>query len=345
VDVPFRGAALLLGLHERATFRLGPLRLVLRHVRPDPAPRRAWAERLDLPFLSLLVMVLCTAAVLGRMLALGGVPAFRGEDNLLRNDTTWRVRTAPPAEKPHFVVHPAPVRASGGDGRPLGDRHPVASPTPEGAARAKLRAKGVLGVLDQMRGDLARVFDSGPAPGANALANALKSLDGPRTGASSTTGVEGWGTRPGGSGGPGPFGIPGLGPGDGRGPGHGPGLGGEFGLPRRAHEPAAPPPPKPEIDCPAAREVVGNAIRRHHSEIRACYENELAHDPELRGRLSLEFDLLPDGEVSAASVHESTLGGAVEECILRRAQRWLVPLPSGCGLVHVNYPFVFERSR
>lgn len=127
--------------------------------------------------------------------------------------------------------------------------------------------------------------------------------------------------------------------------------------------PATPPPlPPPEPEPPSAptvsdgtevrgsldREVIRSTIRRHVSEVRYCYEEALARDPTLAGRVTVSFVIGPTGAVQSASSSRSTLSGPrateVAECIVRRVRTWTFPAPDGGGIVAVDYPFVFTSS-
>lgn len=91
------------------------------------------------------------------------------------------------------------------------------------------------------------------------------------------------------------------------------------------------------------REAVGEVVRRHASQIRYCYQRELAKDPSLSGRVVVKFVIAGDGSVSTASVKSSSLDSSpVEQCLTGRVRRMRFPAPQGGGIVIVSYPFVFE---
>ena len=82
-------------------------------------------------------------------------------------------------------------------------------------------------------------------------------------------------------------------------------------------------------------------VRSHIQEVRHCYEQGLARDPNLKGRVTLAFTVDRVGAVTAASVAEDTLSDAsVGACIAKVARRW--KFPGGVGVVQIRYPFVLE---
>lgn len=94
---------------------------------------------------------------------------------------------------------------------------------------------------------------------------------------------------------------------------------------------------------PLLAEGIRKAVRAHLDEVRACYDQGLARDPKLIGRVSVELTIGPTGEVALAVVQESTLNDpAVGRCIADAAKTWKFPEPEGGGNVVVTYPFVLE---
>ncbi len=90
------------------------------------------------------------------------------------------------------------------------------------------------------------------------------------------------------------------------------------------------------------RDIVRRIVRAHINEVRFCYEQALARDPGLAGRLAIQFVIDASGSVSIAVVEESTLADAqVGTCTTKAVKRWRFPKPAGSSVV-VTYPFVFE---
>ncbi len=94
-----------------------------------------------------------------------------------------------------------------------------------------------------------------------------------------------------------------------------------------------------------SKEVIRRYIRRHINQIRFCYEQQLARQPDLNGRVAVRFVISSSGAVSSSSVASSTLGDpTAETCIARAVQRIAFPQPEGGGVVIVTYPFMFQSA-
>lgn len=88
--------------------------------------------------------------------------------------------------------------------------------------------------------------------------------------------------------------------------------------------------------------VINETIRGAMSEIGACYRQQLAVDPKLRGSLTVRFVIETDGTVSSAATKSSTLNSpAFEACVNARFTRLRFPAGISPGPVAVSYPFVF----
>jgi len=350
VEVPFRGASLLLGLHERMTWELGGLRLVVRHVRAHPRERMPWLSHVDAAFTSTLVMVLLAAIVAVRMFLLDEGGFTLHEDALAKRPVSWNTHVRPPPPPKEPLARGGAPRPEGAAGKRDAPARQVAPPRPGGVDAAKrardiatVRQTGLLELL-QRAGPVSELFGAGgPTSGINAALNALHAGTQP----GDSQGVEGLGSRgPHDGGGGNTFGPGGTGPGGwGTDPRGRPSLE-LFDAPRVPGAPRTPP-VRPQVQgCEHAREVVGRAIRMRHSQIRYCYERELQKDPNLRGKITLGFELTPTGDVATSDIRESTMGSEpVETCLRNAVRTWRIPLPAGCGQVQVSYPFVFERAQ
>lgn len=91
----------------------------------------------------------------------------------------------------------------------------------------------------------------------------------------------------------------------------------------------------------AAAQVVA-LIRQRLSAIRACYERELRRNPQLAGKVTVDFTIQTTGSVSGVRASENTTGdAAVATCVTGVVQRFRWnPGPEG-GSVTFSYPFVF----
>ena len=124
----------------------------------------------------------------------------------------------------------------------------------------------------------------------------------------------------------------------GNGSGYGRGAGGLGG--RRARAPDVIP-GVANVRGQLDKEIIRRIIRRHINEVKYCYEQELTKQPDLGGRIMVQFTIAASGQVIASVLQNSTLGnGRVENCTVQAVRRWEFPAPLGGGIVIVSYPFV-----
>jgi len=154
-------------------------------------------------------------------------------------------------------------------------------------------------------------------------------------------GADGLGLSGAGTGGGG-IGLSSLGTlGGGIGTGHG--LGAGHGRPSGSHATSA-----PKVRVGAVRvsgrlplEVIERIARQNFGRFRLCYEQGLARNPSLRGRVSARFVIDGDGVTSNVSDAGSDLADAgVTSCVLAALSGLSFPEPEG-GTVTVVYPILF----
>ncbi|MCJ8275874.1 MAG: AgmX/PglI C-terminal domain-containing protein, partial [Bdellovibrionales bacterium] len=82
--------------------------------------------------------------------------------------------------------------------------------------------------------------------------------------------------------------------------------------------------------------------------IRSCYERELNRNPNIGGKLMLNFDIGEQGRVvGRPSVNwgDSTLKNrTVAGCVLNRLKQWRFPDPPRNQVVNVIYPLAFSAK-
>lgn len=104
---------------------------------------------------------------------------------------------------------------------------------------------------------------------------------------------------------------------------------------------AAPAQPAPGLSKAQVRAVV----ERHIGEIQWCFENQLKTEPNLSGRVVLEWIVEPSGDVASVVASESSMpSDPAVTCMTRKATAWKFPEPSG-GSATVSFPFVFNNLR
>ena len=91
------------------------------------------------------------------------------------------------------------------------------------------------------------------------------------------------------------------------------------------------------------KDEVGEVIHRHLSEVRYCYESAMLRQPDIEGKLVINFVIGSVGGVNSSEVKSSTLPDPrLDDCVLRRLGTWKFPKPKGGINVAVSYPFIFK---
>jgi TonB family protein len=133
-------------------------------------------------------------------------------------------------------------------------------------------------------------------------------------------------------------GLIGRGGGGGTGSGYGRGSGAGFGGRGRRV-------PRVRVATPTVsggldRNIIRRITRAHINEVRHCYNQGLTRNPELEGRVTVDFTINAEGRVTQSSVQDTSLSDErVGTCITRAVKRWKFPKPQGGGFVTVRYPF------
>ncbi|MFK7998147.1 MAG: AgmX/PglI C-terminal domain-containing protein [Polyangiales bacterium] len=92
-----------------------------------------------------------------------------------------------------------------------------------------------------------------------------------------------------------------------------------------------------------SRETIRRVVRRHHNEVKFCYERALQSNPGLEGRVTTRFMISPSGAVVGSSIVGSTLRHSeTESCVRDVLTRFTFPSPDNGGMVSVTYPFTFS---
>lgn len=90
---------------------------------------------------------------------------------------------------------------------------------------------------------------------------------------------------------------------------------------------------------------IQGVVREHRDELGFCFAWQLHSRPELGGRLTMEFVIGPDGQVSESRVVDDELGDeTVQRCFVGVTRRMEFPAPEGGGDVTVRYPFILRAD-
>jgi TonB family protein len=91
--------------------------------------------------------------------------------------------------------------------------------------------------------------------------------------------------------------------------------------------------------------AVNKQVLARLGRIRHCYEQELATDRSLSGKIVVHWTIDLDGTTANVSIENATVQmGKVAACVVDRVKRWrFVPAPKE-GRVEMSFPFVFQPS-
>lgn len=93
------------------------------------------------------------------------------------------------------------------------------------------------------------------------------------------------------------------------------------------------------------KEEIRRVVQAHVSEVKRCYEQALARQPGLEGRVVLKFTIGKTGTVVATNVQETSLNDRqVEQCMVAASLKWTFPKPKGEGMVTFTYPFTLKSG-
>jgi len=88
---------------------------------------------------------------------------------------------------------------------------------------------------------------------------------------------------------------------------------------------------------------IRDVMREHHEEFGFCFAWQLHTHPDLGGRLTMEFEIGPDGGVTGARIIDDALGDeTVSRCFVNVTRRMEFPAGPREGPVVVRYPFILS---
>jgi pSer/pThr/pTyr-binding forkhead associated (FHA) protein len=343
----------------------GGLRVEARLGAAPPPARGAWWQRANWRFAHLVLVLGFVAAVL---LVLGAMPG-PGPASPAAAEESLRAAArfvAPPAPPPPARVARGEVpRAEKEPAGENGEKHRGAEgqmgrrEAPKTQARSAPKAivrddreivkqSGLLAVLGSGKGapdGLSTVLGRGGLGGD--LRGAVGNMFGATVGDSFGFGGLGLkGTGQGGGGGGDTIGIGAVGT-KGRGGGMGGYGAGVGGLGSKADRDIGLAAADPRVLGAIDPELIRRVIREHASQVRYCYEQQLALNPRLQGKVSIRWQIESDGRVTNPQVEaaETTLASVeVQRCIVSRIVTWEFPKPRGGGIAIVKYPWILRTA-
>ncbi len=101
----------------------------------------------------------------------------------------------------------------------------------------------------------------------------------------------------------------------------------------------------PDVDsADVDRGKLTEFVRARKRAIQGCYEKELKRNPSLKGKVTVNFNINPQGRAVNVEVEDGGLGNeAVLSCIKTTVRGWVFPFKPESD-VPVSYPFVFAPA-
>ena len=92
----------------------------------------------------------------------------------------------------------------------------------------------------------------------------------------------------------------------------------------------------------AGADTVLQVVRERTGEVQHCYEQALKRDPDLHGRVEMQWTIQRSGRVVGVGVHHDTTGDEeLTACITASIEGWLFPVDKANG--DVVFPFVLTQ--
>ncbi len=93
------------------------------------------------------------------------------------------------------------------------------------------------------------------------------------------------------------------------------------------------------------KDTVRRIVRAHINEVRSCYNAGLTRNPNLEGRVIVQFSIIGTGKVSTSVVQENTTKDeSVGNCVAKAVKRWQFPKVANGGTALVSYPFRLTKG-
>jgi pSer/pThr/pTyr-binding forkhead associated (FHA) protein len=340
----------------------GRLAIEARPRKPSPVKGAPWWERINYQVLNLFLILFFLQA--GFIVAANNFPYDTDvlADDLFKNPSRMAKFVIKPPEaqpKPRGPKGDAEKKDEPGEAaeKHKGDEGQMGKKdAPKTNARSAPKAidpnskdlvkrTGLLAALGRGGGGLSTVFGSGGLGGD--LRGAVGNMFGPVVGDSQ--GLGGLGIRGSGSGGGGSgetIGIGAVGT-KGRGGGLGSYGTGVGGLGKKGDRDVNISTGTAVVMGSVDKELIRKVIQDHAAQIRYCYEQQLAVNPRLQGKVSIKWIINGDGSASNAQVDASgtTLEDAkVHDCMMARITSWQFPKPKGGGMAVITYPWILRSA-
>lgn len=108
--------------------------------------------------------------------------------------------------------------------------------------------------------------------------------------------------------------------------------------------------PRVSLETPTVKgaidgDIVRRIFRAHINEIRHCYNQALARNPETAGRVVVELEIGVAGTVEKAEAASTSFADDdLGTCIRATVRRWRFPKPDDGRIIHVSVPLVLHTG-
>lgn len=93
------------------------------------------------------------------------------------------------------------------------------------------------------------------------------------------------------------------------------------------------------------KNAVAKVFRRRQGAIRTCYERALKVNPNVEGKITVQFTIGPAGRITSIDVTSNTTSdGSIGKCIVDKVKGWRFDPPEN-GSVTFSYPFILSRGK
>jgi hypothetical protein len=97
-----------------------------------------------------------------------------------------------------------------------------------------------------------------------------------------------------------------------------------------------------DLDVPANAGPVKTAAAKYKGQLKLCYETELKRNPELEGKVVVEWDIVSGAAKSVEVASNTTGSDALASCIVGKVRTWRF---EGAEDGHSSMPFVFRPEK
>ena len=95
---------------------------------------------------------------------------------------------------------------------------------------------------------------------------------------------------------------------------------------------------------PFTQQEVMKEIRSHTPSMKVCYDKVLSQDPQIQGKIVIQFMITEDGSVDRPKEVTPQFSQILSECVIDVLKRMTFPKPEK-GPITIRYPFIFTQPK